>query len=99
MPIEQICNENLTLADLPQKGDARGIFRFGMTFNGYEFYGSLAESGNACRNSSEKSDRTLAELRNELFFCCRASRHMQVDDYIERYEAIYPLLVDKIVAR
>ena len=96
MPIEEISNEDLTLEMLPEIGDSSAIFKFGMSFNGYEHFGSLKASGDAFkkfRETKRKEDGTLIELRNSLFFCCRSSRHMQVDDYIDYYEELYPYLV------
>lgn len=98
----QISNEELKIADLPSLNNAREIFSFGMTFNGYEHYGSLEASADAFRRfqcSGDKQSSDLTEIRNALFFCCRASRHMQVDDYIEYYAELQPLLVREIEKR
>ncbi len=75
---------------LPPLGDAAAIFAFGMTFNGYEAFGSFE----ACAAAAKARRReTLEDLRNELFFACRASRHMQDDAYVAAYAELRPLFM------
>jgi|JI7StandDraft_1071085.scaffolds.fasta_scaffold411761_2 hypothetical protein len=75
---------------LPPLGDAAAIFDFGMTFNGYEAFGSFE----ACAAAAKARKReTLDDLRNELFFACRASRHTQDDAYVDFYAELRPLFV------
>lgn len=75
-------------ADLPDPNDAQAIFAFAMSFNGYEHYGSF-EKSSAIANQKPRS--TLNELRNELFFVARASRHVGGDRYVEVYRELLPL--------
>jgi hypothetical protein len=73
---------------LPPLGDPAAIFEFGMTFNGYEAFGSFE----ACAAAAKARKReTIDDLRNELFFACRASRHMQDDAYVDFYAELRPL--------
>ncbi|WP_322052074.1 hypothetical protein [Paraburkholderia bannensis] len=81
-------NTLVSEADLPDPEDARGIFAFAMTFNGYERYGSLDKSSNLAK---QRPRQTLDELRNELFFVARASRHIGNDRYVELYRELLPL--------
>lgn len=75
---------------LPPLGDAAAIFAFGMAFNGYEAFGSFE----ACAAAAKASRRdTLDDLRNELFFACRASRHRQDDAYVAVYAELRPLFM------
>lgn len=75
---------------LPPLGDAAAIFEFGMTFNGYEAFGSF-EACAAAANARKRE--TLDDLRNELFFACRASRHCDNDSYLSTYAELRPLFV------
>ncbi|OMG72280.1 hypothetical protein BW685_17210 [Burkholderia ubonensis] len=59
-----------------------------MSFNGYERYGSLEKSSAIAK---QKPQQTLDELRNELFFVARASRHVGCDKYVEIYRELLPL--------
>jgi hypothetical protein len=75
---------------LPPLGDAAAIFDFGMSFNGYEAFGSFE----ACADAAKARRReTLEDLRNELFFACRASHHMGDDAYVSFYSELRPLFV------
>ena len=91
MSVHAISNEELRLDHLPEFGDDRGIFRFAMTYNGYEIHGDkLAEyvaQGQRC---------DLSTLRAELFFAARSSRHMDTQDYIPLYEVFFPSLKEYI---
>lgn len=77
-------NDDITL---PLQDDPKAIFAFGMTFDGYEAFGSFE----ACAAAAKARRReTLEDLRNELFFACRASRHMQDDAYVAFYAQLLP---------
>jgi hypothetical protein len=73
---------------LPDETDPEAIFRFAMTFNGYEHFGSVAAATQAAQ---EKRRASLEDLRNELFFAARASRHYGDDAYIQLYRELAPL--------
>lgn len=75
-------------ADLPDPEDAKAIFAFAMSFNGYERYGSFEKSSALAK---QRPRQTLEELRNELFFVARASRHVGGDRYVELYRELLPL--------
>lgn len=76
-----------TLADLPSPGDKQAIFAFAMSFNGYEEYGSFEGTAAAAREQKRSS---LSEVRNELFFIARASRHSDSDAFAARYRELLP---------
>lgn len=79
----------MKLSDLPDRDDAKAIFKFAMTFDGYEHFGSFEASAAA----AEAGDRsTLDLIRNELFFAARASRHVGGDALVDTYRALLPLL-------
>jgi hypothetical protein len=88
--MKELKNEEITLESLPVVGDMPAISKFASTFNGYNYYGSFAATAEAARNSKRES---LTELRNELFFSWRASRHGMGDEFVERYQEIYPYFV------
>lgn len=72
---------------LPPHNDPEGIFAFAMTFNGYEAHGSF----DACARAAKAKRRaSLEDLRNELFFACRASRHCGDDGFVEVYAELRP---------
>ncbi len=75
-------------ADLPDPEDAQAIFAFAMSFNGYEHYGSFEKSSAIAK---QKPRQTLDELRNELFFVARASRHVGDNRYVAVYRELLPL--------
>ncbi len=73
---------------LPPLDDPKAIFEFAMTYNGYEEHGSF----NACAGAAlAKRRATLTDLRNELFFACRASRHSGNNGFVEAYAELLPL--------
>jgi hypothetical protein len=74
---------------LPGEDDPAAIFTFAMSFNGYEEFGSFEASAEAAR---QKGRRTLREIRNELFFAARASRHGGCETYVDVYRELVPLL-------
>lgn len=75
-------------SDLPDPENAKAVFAFAMSFNGYEHYGTLEKSSAAAK---QKSRETMDELRNELFFAARASRHTDSDRYLEVYRELLPM--------
>jgi len=83
----------MEMTDLPDKDDHAAIFRFAMSFNGYEEFGSFEASADAARSGDRSS---LKMLRNELFFAARASRHSDSDRYIAVYGELLPLLREQI---
>lgn len=90
MKSREMENEEITLKSLPAVGDSSAISKFASSFNGYKYYGSLKATADASINSKRES---LTELRNELFFTWRASRHGMGDEFVERYEELYPYFV------
>ncbi len=79
----------MNLSDLPDEDDKSAIFKFAMTFNGYEHFGSFEASAEAAKLSDRSS---LNLIRNELFFSARASRHRDDDRYVNVYRDLLPLL-------
>jgi hypothetical protein len=77
----------LKLADLPSPDDEQAVFAFAMSFNGYEEFGSLQAAATAAREQRRSS---LSELRNELFFVARASRHSVNKGFVNRYRELLP---------
>jgi hypothetical protein len=75
------------LDDLPNPTDQAAIWAFAMSFNGYEHFGSLEAAAAAARERSRSSE---ADLRNELFFAARASRHGGNELYVQRYAELLP---------
>lgn len=72
---------------LPSIDDPSAIFEFAMTFDGYQAHGSF----DACAAAAKTRKRdTLEDIRNELFFACRASRHMQDDQFVTVYAELLP---------
>ena len=83
-----IPNGSLRRADLPSAEDDCAIFRFAMTFDGYATFGSFE----ACAAEAAAGRReSLTDVRNELFFSARASRHSGDDAFVETYRALLPL--------
>ncbi|MEW8349149.1 MAG: hypothetical protein AB2689_09800 [Candidatus Thiodiazotropha taylori] len=91
--IKTIPNKELKVEFLPSTEDRKNIFKFAMLFNGYEHYGSLEDAGKIARAKSRES---ISEIRNELFFSARASRHSDDDRYLDVYREILPILKQKI---
>lgn len=87
IPDDLIPDSALSVEMLPPVGDRNAIFKFAMTFDGYEHYGSLEA---AAQRARERSRTTLPEVRNELFFSARASRHCQDDHFIDVYAELLP---------
>lgn len=73
---------------LPDAEDEDAIFRFAMSFNGYEHYGSLKASAAAAQAQRRDS---LTAIRNELFFAARAARHGGDDRFLQTYRELLPL--------
>ncbi|MGC1248826.1 MAG: hypothetical protein WA865_21640 [Spirulinaceae cyanobacterium] len=64
-----------------------------MTFNGFEHFGSFEK---CCETAKLQSRATLTELRNELFFAARASRHGGDFAFLKCYEELLPLFKQKL---
>lgn len=79
----------MNVTDLPDEGDKSGIFKFAMSFNGYDHFGSFEASADAAASGNRSS---LALLRNELFFAARASRHSGDDHFVSAYQELLPFL-------
>lgn len=77
----------MTKDDLPDANDPSAIFEFAMSFNGYEHFGSFEKSYQA---ANARSRASLEDIRNELFFCARASRHRGDDEFVVRYAELLP---------
>jgi hypothetical protein len=60
-----------------------------MSYNGYEAAGSFEACAQRAKTGKRDSED---DLRNELFFAARASRHCGDDNYLKVYREIYPLL-------
>ena len=77
----------MTKDDLPDANDPTAIFEFAMTFNGYEHFGSFG----ACERAARARNRaSLTDVRNELFFECRASRHRGDNGFVDCYAVLLP---------
>jgi len=83
----------LSVEMLPHVGDRNAIFKFAMTFDGYEHYGSFEA---AAQKARERSRSTLPEVRNELFLSARASRHRDDDHFIDVYAELLPFFKEHI---
>lgn len=66
-----------------------------MSFNGYEHFGSSSASMQAAK---QKKRTTLIDVRNELFASAPASRHMDNEDFLDRYRELFPILRELIVS-
>lgn len=77
----------MTKDDLPDANDPTAVFEFAMTFNGYEHFGSFEK---CCQAANAQSRASLEDLRNELFFECRAARHRGDSAYLARYVELLP---------
>lgn len=91
-----IPNSALSLGHLPEPSDERAVFAFAMSFDGYEFFGSLAA---AAENARARKRETLTDLRNELFMSARASKQCDEDVFLACYREILPLLKQAIACR
>ena len=74
---------------LPSADDPQAVFAYAMTFNAFEKYGSF-ENVSALARRAPRS--CLDEVRAELFFKARASRHCGDDAYLRTYRELLPLL-------
>ncbi|MEG8052904.1 hypothetical protein QP185_05950 [Sphingomonas aerolata] len=86
----------MRLTDLPDVNDSSAIFKFAMTFNGYEYFGSFDASADAAASGDRSS---LALIRNELFFAARASRHGEDERFVALYRKLLPLLAAEANSR
>ncbi len=70
--IPEVANRDLILSKVPRESAKLGrIFRFALTFNGYEYWGS-----DKCGHiANKRMHNTLTELRTCLFFEQRRYRH------------------------
>lgn len=84
-----ISNEDLTLEALPDVADRDSVFEFAMSFNGFKYYGSFEKCAAAAKSRTRQD---LSELRNELFFEARASRHRMDDHFLDTYRELRPLI-------
>lgn len=75
--------------ELPSITDPQGIFRYAMSFNAYQYYGSLEAAAAVARSAPRTS---IEECRAELFFKARAARHADSDSYIAAYAELLPLI-------
>ena len=73
---------------LPSHDDPEAVIEFAHSFNGYEEFGSFEASAEAARQQRRSS---LRDIRNELFFAVRASRHGGDDRFLEVYRELRPL--------
>ncbi len=67
----------------------RPFFAYAMGFNAYEKYGSFDAAASIAHRAPRS---TLDEVRAELFFRARASRHCEDDDYLDAFRELLPLL-------
>ncbi|MES2206803.1 MAG: hypothetical protein V4525_08410 [Pseudomonadota bacterium] len=74
---------------LPDPEDPQGVFAYAMTFNAYETLGSREAAAALARRAPRSM---LHEVRAELFFKARASRHREDDTYFQEYRELLPLL-------
>ncbi|OYW35463.1 MAG: hypothetical protein B7Z42_14600 [Brevundimonas sp. 12-68-7] len=64
------------------------MWSFALSFNGYEELGSFEASA---ASAQLKKRAALRDIRNELFFAARASRHGGDDRFIDVYLELLPL--------
>ena len=95
----EIANADLTEGDLPAPDAAwRSIGRFALSFNGYEYWGSVKKCGDVANPAAEVyySDKvlpnSLTELRTCLFFEQRRWRHFGYDPDEETMDYIHALV-------
>lgn len=75
--------------ELPNINDPAAVFAYAMSFNAYKAYGSVEAAAKVARAAPRS---TLDEVRAELFFKARASRHSGSDAYLQTYRDLLPLL-------
>lgn len=87
---------DLKRSDLPDIHDEKAIIAFASSFNGYEHFDSFE----ACaENAKRKSRSNLLDLRNELFFAFRSSRHRDAPhELVEAYRELRPFFEDILKA-
>ena len=83
----------MTVGNLPDPSDRSAVFEFAMSFDGYQHYGSFEASADAAKARRRAS---LEDLRNELFFEARASRHRGDDEFLKTYAELLPLFREKL---
>ena len=91
--IKTIPNNELKIELLPSIDDNSKIFKFAMLFNGYENNDSLKANG---KEKCARNRENVTEIRSELFFSARASRHCDDDEYLKTYKELLPILINKI---
>lgn len=87
--MREIVNEELSIEMLPELGDRDSVFEFAMSFDGFAHYGSFERCAASAKSQAREN---LSDLRNELFFQARASRHRMDDRFLETYEELRPLI-------
>jgi hypothetical protein len=88
-------NSALTLEHLPEPSDESAVFRFAMSFDGYESFGSFAA---AAENAGARKRESLTDIRNELFMRARASKHAGDNGFMACYRELLPLLKQAILS-
>ncbi len=91
--VKTIPNKELKIELLPSINDSGNIFKFAMLFNGYEYDDYLKENG---KEKCARTRKNISEIRSELFFSARASRHCDDDEYLQTYKELLPILIQKI---
>jgi hypothetical protein len=85
----------LTIEHLPEPTDERAVFKFAMSFDGYESFGSFEA---AAENAGARKRESLTDLRNELFMRARASKHVGDNSFLACYRELLPLLKQAILS-
>jgi len=80
-------NDQPVRLQLPHPDDPEAIFRFAMSFNGYQHFGSFER---AFTEGRKRRRQSLADLHNELFVEARSSRHRGDDEFVEWYREMLP---------
>jgi hypothetical protein len=91
-----IPNSALSLEHLPEPSDEGAVFKFAMSFDGYEFFGSFEA---AAENAGARKRESISDLRNELFMRARASKHVDDNSFLACYRELLPLLKQAILNR
>jgi hypothetical protein len=91
-----IPNSTLSIEHLPEPTDAGAVFKFAMSFDGYEIFGSFAA---AAENAGARKRESLTDLRNELFMRARASKLTDDNSFLACYRELLPLLKQAILSR